>query len=92
MDDGKNSDFPEMNASGLSVSTTELAKYIKLIGNGFGLYHFKKIWNKGGIGITTKECKNGFGKVRIVGSDYVELSIIDEDNKTISSFNVPFKK
>jgi len=92
MDDGTNAGFPEMNASGLSVSTTELAKYIKLIGNGFGLYRFKRIWNQGGIGITTKECKNGFGKVRIVGSDYVELSIVDEDNKTISSFKVPFQK
>lgn len=92
MDDGANADFPEMNASGLSVATTELAKYLKLIGNGFGLYRFNKIWNQGGIGITTKACKNGFGKVRIVKDEYVEMSIIDEDNKIITSFKVPFQK
>jgi alkaline phosphatase D len=90
MDDGTNAGFPEMNASGLSVSTTELAKYLKLIGNALGLYRWKKIWNEGGIGISSRQCKNGFGKVRIVGKDYVEMSIIDEDNKVISSFKVPF--
>ncbi len=90
MDDGANAGFPEMNASGLSVSTTELAKYLKLIGNALGLYRWKKIWNQGGIGISSRECKNGFGKVRIVGKDYVEMSIVDEDNKVISSFKVPF--
>jgi alkaline phosphatase D len=91
MDDGTNAGFPEMNASGLSVATTELAKYLKLIGNALGLYRWKKIWNKGGIGISSRECKNGFGKVRIVGKEYVEMSIVDEDNKVISSFKVPYK-
>lgn len=92
MDDGSNAGFPEMNASGLSVSTTELAKYLKLIGHGLGLYRWKKIWNKGGIGISSRPCKNGFGKVRIVGRDYVEMSIVDEDNRVISSFQVPFQQ
>ncbi|MFN8299951.1 MAG: alkaline phosphatase D family protein [Chitinophagales bacterium] len=92
MDDGSNAGLPELNASGLSVATTELAKYLKLIGNATGLFHMKKIWNKGGIGLSSKKCKNGFGKVRIVGDQYVELSIIDEDNTVISSFKVPFKK
>lgn len=92
MDDGKNAGLPEINASGLSVETTELAKYLKLIGDISGYYNFKKIWNKGGIGISSRKCKNGFGKIRIVGNEYVELSIIDEDNTLISSFKVPFKK
>lgn len=92
MDDGKNSGFPEMNASGLSVATTELAKYIKLIGNAFGLYRFKKIWNQGGMGISSRECKNGFGKIRIVKDEFVEMSIVDEDNQVISSFKVPFTR
>ena len=56
------------------------------------LIQFKKIWNQGGIGVSSKPCKNGFGKVRIVGNDYVEMSIVDEDNKEISSFKVPFQK
>lgn len=92
MDDGTNAGLPELNASGLSVATTELAKYLKLIGNATGRFHMKKIWNKGGIGLSSKTCKNGFGKIRIVGNEYVELSIIDEDNTVISSFKVPFKK
>lgn len=92
MDDGANAGLPEMNASGLSVATTELAKYLKLIGNGLGLYRWNKIWNKGGIGISSRACKNGFGKVRIVRNEFVEMSIVDEDNKTISSFKVPFQK
>ncbi len=91
MDDGTNAGFPEMNASGLSVSTTELAKYLKLIGHALGQYRWKKIWNRGGIGVSSKSCKNGFGKVRIVGKEYVEMSIVDEDNKVISSFKVPFQ-
>jgi len=92
MDDGTNAGFPEMNASGMSVATTKLAKYLKLIGNALGLYRWKKIWNEGGIGISSRECKNGFGKVRIVKDEFVEMSIMDEDNKTISSFKVPFQK
>ncbi|MBK7148327.1 MAG: alkaline phosphatase D family protein [Bacteroidetes bacterium] len=92
MDDGTNAGFPEMNASGLSVSTTELAKYLKLIGHALGQYRWKKIWNQGGIGVSSRQCKNGFGKVRIVGKDYVEMSIVDEDNKVISSFKVPYRQ
>ena len=92
MDDGTNAGFPEMNSSGLSVATTELAKYLKLIGHGLSLYRWKKVWNQGGIGVKSGECKNGFGKVRIVGTDYVEMSILDEDNKTVSRFKVPFKR
>lgn len=92
MDDGRNAGLPELNASGLSVATTELAKYLKLIGNLTGLYNMRKIWNKGGIGLSSKKCKNGFGKVRIVRDEYVELSIIDEDDEVISSFKVPFRK
>lgn len=91
MDDGKNAGLPELNASGLSVSTTELAKYLKLIGNLLSLYKYNKIWNKGGIGISSKECKNGFGKVRIVGKEYVEMSVVDEDNKVISTMKIPYK-
>jgi alkaline phosphatase D len=92
MDDGTNAGLPEMNSSGLSVSTTELAKYLKLIGNLTSAYKFKKVWNKGGIGISEKTCKNGFGKIRIVGKEYVEMSIVDEDNKVVSTMQVPYKK
>lgn len=92
MDDGTNAGLPELNSSGLSVSTTELAKYLKLIGNLTSAYKFKRVWNKGGIGISNRTCKNGFGKVRVVGKDYVEMSIIDENNTTISTMKIPYKK
>ncbi|MCB9186770.1 MAG: alkaline phosphatase D family protein [Flavobacteriales bacterium] len=89
MDDGKNAGLPELNASGLSVTGTELAYYLKLIGTFTFQYRMKKIWNQGGNGLGNKNLKNAFGKVRIVSDDYVELSIIDEDNDIISSFRVP---
>ncbi|MCF8276886.1 MAG: alkaline phosphatase D family protein [Flavobacteriales bacterium] len=89
MDDGKNAGLPELNASGLSVTSTELAYYLKLIGTFTGTFQMKKIWNQGGNGLGNKNLKNAFGKVQIVNSDYVELSIIDEDNQVISSFRVP---
>lgn len=92
MDDGTNAGLPELNASGLSVSTTELAHYLKLIGNATGTFHMRKIWNQGGNGLKGKDSKNAFGKVRIVGDEYVELSVVDENNAIVSSFKVPFKK
>jgi len=89
MDDGENAGLPEINASGLSVTGTELAYYLKLIGTFTLQFRMKKIWNQGGNGLGNKNLKNAFGKVRIVSDDYVELSIIDEDNEVISSFQVP---
>lgn len=89
MDDGENAGLPELNASGLSVTGTELAYYLKLIGTFTSTFRMKKIWNKGGNGLGNKNLKNAFGKVRIVNDDHVELSIIDEDNQVISSFQVP---
>lgn len=89
MDDGKNAGLPELNASGLSVTGTELAYYLKLIGAFTFQYRMKKIWNQGGNGLGNKNLKNAFGKVRIVSDDYVELSIVDEDNTVIGSFKVP---
>ncbi|MBI1287311.1 MAG: hypothetical protein GC178_06995 [Flavobacteriales bacterium] len=89
MDDGKNAGLPELNASGMSVTSTELAYYLKLIGTFTFQYRMKNIWNQGGNGLGNKNLKNAFGKVRIVNDEYVELSIIDEDNEVISSFRVP---
>jgi len=90
MDDGKNAGLPEMNASGMSVSGTKLAYYMKLIGKITGNFNLKRdVWNQGGNGIGNKNFKNAFGKVRIVRNEYVELSIIDEDNEVIASFRVP---
>ncbi len=89
MDDGENAGLPELNASGLSVTGTELAYYLKLIGTFTSTFRMKTVWNQGGNGLGNKNLKNGFGKVRIVNDDHVELSIIDEDNQVISSFQVP---
>lgn len=89
MDDGRNAGLPELNASGLSVTGTELAYYLKLIGTFTMTYRMTKIWNQGGNGLGNKNLKNAFGKVRIVNDDFVELSIVDEDNEVISTFQVP---
>lgn len=89
MDDGTNAGLPELNASGLSVTGTELSYYLRMIGNVTRLYDMDNLWNQGGNGLHNKNKKNAFGKVTIVGKHYVELSIIDEDNHTIASFKVP---
>ncbi len=89
MDDGTNAGMPEMNASGLSVAGTNLAYYMRLIGMVTGFNLKKEVWNQGGNGIGNKNFKNAFGKITIVGDQYVELSLIDEDNEVISSFRVP---
>lgn len=90
MDDGKNAGLPELNASGLSVAGTHLAYYMKLVGSLTGSFNLKKdVWNQGGNGIGNKNFKNAFGKVKIVRDEYVELSIIDEDDEVIASFRVP---
>ncbi len=89
MDDGKNAGLPELNTSGLSVGKTHAAKYVKLIGMMTLKYRLKKkVWNQGGNGLGSKNIKNGFGKVRIEKDEYVELSIIDEDNEVVKSFRV----
>jgi len=89
MDDGENAGLPELNASGLSVAGTELAYYMKLIGALTGTFNLKKdVWNQGGNGIGNKNFKNAFGKVKIVRDEYVELSIIDEDDEVVASFRV----
>jgi hypothetical protein len=92
MDDGKNAGLPEINASGLSVTETYLAYYINIIGMATGSFNIREIWNQGGNGIGNKNFKNAFGKITIYSNEFVELSLIDEDNEVISSFRVPFKK
>lgn len=92
MDDGKNAGLPEINASGLSVTETYLAYYLRLIGTFTGTFNINKIWNQGGNGLGNKNFKNAFGKVIIHSDKFVELSIIDEDNEVVSSFKVPFEK
>jgi len=91
MDDGKNAGLPEINASGLSVTETYLAYYLKLIGTLTFSFNINNIWNQGGNGLGNKNFKNGFGKIKIHGNEFVELSIIDEDNEVISTFRVPFE-
>jgi phosphodiesterase/alkaline phosphatase D-like protein len=89
MDDGRNAGLAEMNASGMSVTETYLAYYLKIIGKVTGLFKLKKeVWNQGGQGFGNKNFKNAFGKVRIVNNEYVEMSIVDEDNEVVSSFQL----
>lgn len=89
MDDGCNAGIPEMNASGLSVDGTYLSFALNMIGKVTGLYKYKKdVWNQGGLGVGNRDFKNAFGKVTIVNDEYVELSLINEDDEVVSSFKV----
>lgn len=81
IDDGTNAGLPEMNASGLSVTSTFLAYQIDNYLKMFGLPTVKdQLWNRGGNGIDNENFKNAFGKIEIFKDDSVKLSIIDEDN------------
>lgn len=89
MDDGRNAGIPELNASGLSVTGTELGLALNWLGKISGYYKFRKhIWNQGGNGIKNTNMKNAFGHVKIVENEYVELSIIDEDDTEIACMRV----
>lgn len=90
MDNGVNAGFPELNASGMSVTTTELAYQINATSLLLGYPSVKdSLWNRGGNGIDNLNFKNGFGKIEVFGNDSVRLCVIDEDNITLSCFTVP---
>jgi hypothetical protein len=89
MDDGTNTVFPEMNASGLSVSTTELAYQIAQYAPLLGQPPVRdSLWNGGGNGLGNTNFNNGFGKVEVFGSDSVRYCIIDEDNVALSCMTI----
>ena len=89
MDDGTNSYFPELNASGLSVSSTELAYQMNLNAPLFGQPPVvDSLWNSGGNGLFNTNFLNGFGKVEVYGADSVKMCIIDEDNVALSCMTV----
>jgi len=89
IDDGTNSVFPELNASGLSVTTTELAYQISQYAALLGQPPVRdSLWNGGGNGLGNTNFKNAFGKVEVFGSDSVEYCVIDEDNVPISCITI----
>lgn len=88
IDDGANAGLPEMNASGLSVSSTELYFQFNEVFRQIGFDLNKWLWNKGGLGIGNNNIKNAFGKMEVFGNDSVQLCIIDEDNTTIACHTV----
>ncbi len=88
IDDGTNAGLPEMNASGLSVSSTELYYQFDNILSTIGFDLNKWLWNKGGMGIGNNNTKNAFGKMEVFGNDSVQLCIIDEDNVTVACHTV----
>jgi phosphodiesterase/alkaline phosphatase D-like protein len=88
IDDGANAGLPEMNASGLSVSSTELYFQFNTILSQIGFDLKKWLWNKGGLGIGNTNMKNAFGKMEVYGKDSVQLCIIDEDNVAVACYTV----
>jgi hypothetical protein len=89
MDDGTNSVYPELNASGLSVTTTELAyqiaQYVPFLGQPPVV---DSLWNGGGNGLRNTNFLNAFGKVDVYGSDSVRYCVIDEDNLALSCMTI----
>jgi hypothetical protein len=88
IDDGTNAGLPEMNASGLSVSSTELYYQFNNVFKIIGLDLNKWLWNKGGLGIGNNNIKNAFGKMEVFGNDSVQLQIVDEDNFIVARHTV----
>lgn len=89
MDDGTNSYFSELNASGLSVLSTELAYQMNLNAPLFGQPPIvDSLWNSGVNGLFNTNFLNGFGKVEVYGADSVKMCIIDEDNVALSCMTV----
>jgi phosphodiesterase/alkaline phosphatase D-like protein len=89
IDDGTNSRLPELNASGLSVTSTELAYQIDQYAQLLGEPSVRdSLWNVGGNGLGNQNFKNGFGKIEVFGADSVRLCVIDEDNEVLACHTV----
>lgn len=90
LDDGTNAGLPEMNASGLAVAGTHLAYYMNKFSHLMGYPGYDKFaWNHGGGGLKgNKNFKNQFGKIQVVGDEYVEMSVVDEDNITLGTMRI----
>lgn len=90
IDDGTNSGLPELNASGLAVAGTHLAYYMNKFSKLMGYPNYDKYaWNQGGGGLKgNKDFKNQLGKIQVVGNDYVQLSVVDEDNVELATYKV----
>ena len=88
IDDGKNAGLPEMNASGLSVTSTELYYQFNNVLSTFGFDLKKWLWDQGGMGIGNDDTKNAFGQMEVFGDDSVQLCIYDEDDVRIACYTV----
>lgn len=90
IDDGTNSGLPEINASGLAVAGTHLGYYMNKFSKLMGYPGYDKFaWNHGGGGLKgNKNFKNQLGKIQVVGNEYVQLSVVDEDNTELATLKV----
>lgn len=90
IDDGTNSGLPELNASGLAVAGTHLGYYMNKFSKLMGYPGYDKFaWNQGGGGLKgNKNFKNQLGKIQVVGNDYVQLSVVDENNAELATLKV----
>lgn len=89
MDNGANSCIPELNASGLSVTSTELAYQLNNISTLLGYGSIRdSLWNEGGNGLGNENFKNGFGKIEVFGDDSLRICVIDEDNVPLNCFTI----
>lgn len=90
IDNGQNAGMPELNASGLSVTGTNLAYFLNLFGQLIPSAPSIRdsVWNGGGNGLGNTNFKNAFGKIEVFGADSVKLYVIDEDNEEVSHITI----
>lgn len=89
MDDGTNSGFPELNASGLSVADLSLAYWINSYSEPLGYPVLDSIWNKGGNGLAPDtNLNNAFGKLDIYKGDSLKMCVVDYMGNTVACHTI----
>jgi hypothetical protein len=92
LDDGTNSFYPELNASGLSVAGTHLGTAMRWTGILTGGFAYRKgVWNAGGNGLGNRNHGNGYGRVSVFGREAVLLEIVDENGEVLAAARIPWQ-
>jgi phosphodiesterase/alkaline phosphatase D-like protein len=89
IDDGTNAGIPELMSGNLAHSNSRVASFmanaktLPFVGN--LIKEDLNIWNYGGQGIGNQNFEFAFGKVEIFGNDSCRLSVVDVNNKVVTS-------
>jgi alkaline phosphatase D len=92
IDDGTNAGIPELMSGNLSHPNSRLASFmanaktLPFVGN--LIKEDLNIWNYGGQGIGNQNYEFAFGKIEIFRNDSCRLSVIDVNNKVVTSLTL----